>query len=101
VNATFDRTAEKQTDQMECPALSWFETVERRLDRAEQLASVETVEQARAAVDAAGGIDAARELAATIRTDRETLTQLEQRRSEVSDRIEHVEIPLDTLEQIT
>jgi hypothetical protein len=85
----------------ERPAVSWFDGVERRLDRAERLASVETVPEAKEMVEAEGGLDAVRALAAEIQADRRALDQLDQRHRAVSDRIDRVEIPIDALERLT
>ncbi|WP_436933634.1 DUF7857 domain-containing protein [Halovenus marina] len=93
----------RQTEHVdgECPALSWFDAVERRLDRAERLAAAGTVQEAQEVVEAAGGLDAVRALAAEIQADRRALDQIDQRHRAVSDRIDRVEIPIDALERLT
>jgi hypothetical protein len=78
----------------------WFEAVERRLDEAERLATASGAGEARAAIDAVGGIDAARRLQSRLDADRRQLRDLAQRCGEVEDRLDAVEVPLSTLERV-
>jgi len=78
----------------------WFEAVERRLDEAERLATASGADEARAAIDAVGGIDAARRLQSRLDADRRQLQDLQQRCGKVDDRLAAVEVPLSTLERV-
>jgi hypothetical protein len=74
----------------------WFDALERRLDAAERLGAVETADEARAAVDAVGGIDAVRRLCARLDADRTRCDRL----AGVDDRLDAVEVPLSALERL-
>jgi hypothetical protein len=78
----------------------WFEAVERRLDEAERLAAASGADEARAAIDALGGIDAARRLQSRLDADRRRLRDLEQRCGEVEERLAAVEVPVSTLQRV-
>lgn len=79
----------------------WFEAVEGRLADAEQLAGVSGADEARAAMDALGGIEAVRELQARVDQDRQELRSLGERQRHLLDRLDTVDIPLATLERVT
>lgn len=79
----------------------WFEGVEHRLARAERLAGVAGADEARAAIDDAGGIEAVRQLQGRIERDRRQLRELGRRHGRIADRLDTVEIPLSTLERVT
>lgn len=74
----------------------WLDALERRLDAAERLGAVETADEARAAVDAVGGIDAVRRLCARLDADRTRCDRL----AEVDDRLDAVEVPLSALDRL-
>lgn len=74
----------------------WLDALERRLDAAERLGAVETADEARAAVDAVGGIDAVRRLCARLDADRTRCDRL----AGVDDRLDAVEVPLSALERL-
>jgi hypothetical protein len=61
---------------------------------------VETAGEARAAVDAAGGIEQVRALCDRLDADRRRLEQIEQRHGEFGDRLDETEVPLSALERL-
>ncbi|MFW6434890.1 MAG: hypothetical protein ACOCY1_00770, partial [Halovenus sp.] len=79
---------------------SWFGAVEKRLTTAQRLASIDSVEQATAELDAVGGIDGVRQLQAQLAADRERLARLSDRQRQLSDRLETVDIPAGVLERV-
>jgi len=74
----------------------WLDALEQRLDAAERLGTVETADEARAAVDAVGGIDAVRRLCTHLDADRTRCDRL----AGVDDRLDAVEVPLSALERL-
>lgn len=90
-----------QTDDGSIRALeSWFSAVEKRLAKAEQLASIESADQATAELDAIGGIGGVRQLQAQLAADREQLARLSDRQQQLSNRLETVDIPTGVLERV-
>lgn len=85
----------------ETETAEWFEAVEGRVAEAERLAAVTGVDEARGAVEAVGGIGAARELRERLEADRRRIRALGERQQELADRLAAVEIPLSTLERVT
>ncbi len=78
-----------------------FEATADRIERAERLASVSTVDEATAAVREAGGIDAVRALAEQLAADRTRLAIHAERSGRLAERVAAVEIPVETLERVT
>jgi hypothetical protein len=79
----------------------WFEAIEGRVEEAERLADVTGVDEARGAVTAVGGIEAARELRERLEADRRRLRALGERQRQLADQLAAVQIPLSTLERVT
>jgi len=79
---------------------AYFTAVEQRLAAAEQLSDSETVEQARKAVSAAGGMDAVDGLNEQLQADRVRLDQLGQRQRALTERLARTEIPVAHLERL-
>jgi len=79
----------------------WFDRVETRTAEAERLAAVTGADEAREAVETAGGIDAVRALREQLETDRQRLRELGERQRQLADRLAAVDIPLSTLERVT
>ncbi|PSP20478.1 hypothetical protein BRC61_07215, partial [Halobacteriales archaeon QH_10_65_19] len=65
------------------------------------LADVTGVDEARGAVAAVGGIEAARELRGRLEADRRQLRALGERQRQLADQLAAVQIPLSTLERVT
>jgi hypothetical protein len=78
---------------------STLDAIERRLERAERLAAVDSVDEARVAVEAVGGIEAVRGLVAQLDRDRETLDRLATRVTSLRDRAA-VTVPVDDLDRL-
>jgi len=78
------------------PAL---DAIAARLDRAEELARISSVEEAGRLVDDAGGIEAVRELVAQLERDRAALADLHERTTRLRDRAT-VEVPVDDLARL-
>lgn len=76
-----------------------LEAIASRLDRAETLATVDSVEDARASVTEVGGMDAVRDLAAQVERDRKRLEALDRRVDELRTRAA-VEVPVEDLARI-
>lgn len=84
------------------PAIeAYFDALDRRIAAAERLADPETVDQAREAVTAAGGIEAVEGLDRQIQADRARLERLTRRQQALADRLDAVEIPVERLERLT
>ena len=84
------------------PAIeAYFRAVEQRLAAAAQLSEAETLEQARDAVAAAGGMDAVSGLDEQLPADRERLDALGQRQRELADRLARTDIPVAHLDRLT
>lgn len=79
---------------------AWFETVEERLDTAEQLASAADADEARATVEELGGIEAARALQEQLESDRRQLREVRRQSARLDDAVRGVDVPLATLERI-
>ncbi len=79
---------------------SYFEAIEKRLAEATQLATVESSEQAREAVSAAGGIEAVEQLQTTLEADRERIAAINKRCQQLSEQLEETTIPADTLARL-
>lgn len=78
---------------------SALDAIAARLDRAEDLAGISSVEQAGRIVDDAGGIEAVRELVAQLERDRAALADLHERTTRLRDRAT-VEVPVDDLARL-
>lgn len=76
-----------------------LDAIATRLDRAEELARISSVEEAGRIVEAAGGIEAVRELVAQLERDRATLADLHERTTRLRDRAT-VEVPVDDLARL-
>ncbi len=79
---------------------AYFRAIEQRLAAAEQLSDSETVEQAREAVSAAGGMGAVDGLDEQLRADRAQLERLGERQRALTERLERAEIPVAHLERL-
>jgi len=79
---------------------AWLDRLERRLDTAERLAAAESVAEARAAVDAAGGINEVCRLCERLADDRDRLGAIETRGDELGQRLAAVDVPLSALERL-
>lgn len=77
-----------------------LDAIETRLWTAADLAAVSTVEEASAAVERAGGMDAVRSLSTRLEADRERLADLASRTDRLLDEVESVDVPLDSLERL-
>lgn len=84
------------------PAIeAYFEALDRRITAAERLADPGTVDQAREAVTAAGGIEAVGGLERQLRADRARLERVQTRQQTLASRLDAVEIPVDRLDRVT
>lgn len=79
---------------------TWFSDLEKRVQRAEQLSSLEDATEAKATLRAAGGIEAIAELQEQLATDRRQLDRIATRREELTRRLDNVEIPVSALDRI-
>ena len=79
---------------------TWLEAVGRRVETAQRLATVETAEEARAAVRAAGGIDQVRTLCERLDADRARMERTETRRAALDRQLADVDVPLSALERL-
>lgn len=79
---------------------SYFTAVEQRLAAAAQLSEAETVEQARDAVAAAGGMSAVDGLDEQLRADRARLESLGQRQRALTEELARTDIPVAHLERL-
>jgi hypothetical protein len=77
-----------------------LDAIETRLWTARDLAEVSTVEEAREAVDRAGGLPAVRELSSQLEADRDRLATLEERTSRLAAEAAAVEVPVGSLERL-
>jgi hypothetical protein len=82
------------------PPEAWLDGVERRLDEAERLSAVESVEKGHEAVVAAGGIDEVQALQDRLAADRRRVEAVQERCAELDARLADIEIPLATLERV-
>ena len=82
------------------PVEAYFTAIEQRLAAAEQLSDSETVEQARKAVSAAGGMDAVDGLDKQLRADQARLERLGQRQCSLTERLARTEIPVAHLDRL-
>lgn len=80
-------------------AVDGLDAIANRIDLAERLAAVDSVDDARAAVAEAGGIEGVRDLATRLDRDRERLSTLGRRVDDLRGRAA-VEIPVDDLARI-
>jgi hypothetical protein len=80
---------------------AYFEALDQRLTAAERLADPGSVERAREAVTAAGGMEAVDGLDRQLCADRELLEQLEHRQQILAARLDAVEIPVERLDCLT
>ncbi len=78
----------------------WLDSLGDRIETAERLAAVETAGEARAAVDAVGGIEQVRALCEQLDTDRRRLERIEQRHAGLGDRLDGIDVPLSALERL-
>lgn len=79
---------------------AWFEAVEGRLAETARLAEATDADEIREAVEAAGGIEAVRELQAQLDEDRRQLRELQRRSETVAEELAAVDLPLATLERV-
>jgi len=79
---------------------AWLDALGGRIETAERLAAVETAGEARAAVDAAGGIEQVRALCERLDADRRRLERIDQRHGGFGDRLDEIEVPLSALERL-
>lgn len=91
-----DRSAVDPGESMD----DWLEAVDRRVETAQRLAAVETAEEARAAVRAAGGIDRVRALCERLDADRARMERTETRRAALDQQLADVDVPLSALERL-
>jgi len=83
------------------PAVTaWLAAVEGRLGDAEALASATSLDDATAAVEGVGGADEVQSLQDQLTADRETLRALARECDELADRVEAVEVPVETLARL-
>lgn len=76
-----------------------LDAIERRLERAERLAAVDSVAAAQSAVDAVGGLEAVRALEDQLDRDRDALDRLRARVGALHDRAS-VDVPVADLERL-
>lgn len=91
-----------ETDPSALPAAveAYFGAVEQRLAAAKRLSAAETVDQARDAVAAAGGMSAVEGLDEQLAADRARLDALGERQRALADRLAETEIPVAHLERL-
>lgn len=82
------------------PVDAWFEAVDRRLAKAEELASVTDAATAKQAIERNGGMDGVQSLSRQLRRDAEQLNRMANRQPAIQERLEAVEIPLSSLERL-
>lgn len=82
------------------PVDAWFAGVESRLEAAEDLVAATSVEEAEAAVERTGGIDAVRRLQKRVQEDRAVLARLDRRCSRARERAEAVDVPVEALARL-
>jgi hypothetical protein len=82
------------------PVDAWFAAVEGRLEAAEDLVAATSVEDAEAAVERAGGIEAVRRLQKRVQEDRAVLDRLDRRCSRARERAEAVDVPVEALARL-
>lgn len=80
---------------------AWFDAVESRADTANRLDSVTAAEEARATIEALGGIEAVRDLKSQLEADRRQLNAVRDRHRSLVDRLDGVDLPLATLERLS
>lgn len=80
--------------------MAWLDTVGERIRTAERLTGVETVADAREAVEAHGGIDEIHRLQDQLEADSDRLDTVLQRTEEYRGRLDSLDVPLSTLERI-
>ncbi len=84
------------------PAVAeWLEAVESRLATADRLAGASSVAEATAAVAEVGGADDVLTLREQLAADKQALSRVQSRASELSERVETIEIPAETLTRLT
>jgi hypothetical protein len=91
-----DRSA---ADDVPAPVASWFEAVERRLDRGERLADA-SVPEATAVLGEAGGLDAVEDLPERLAADAAALRATAERATELAARTERVDVPIEALRRL-
>jgi hypothetical protein len=79
---------------------TWLAAVDRRIETAQRLAAVETAEEARAAVSAAGGIESVRALCERLDADRDRLERVDEQRAAFDRRLADADVPLSALERL-
>ncbi len=92
-------TSPRAATQTATPA-AWFEAVESRLATTEQLAGATDADEIRAAVDAAGGIEAVRQLQAQLEADRQQVQEIQHRSDALAEQLSTADLPLATLERV-
>jgi len=81
-------------------AEAWFAEVTERIEDAERLARAGSVPEATAAVDAVGGSAAVTELGERLERDHERLDGVAERSRALADRIESVDVSVETLRRL-
>lgn len=84
----------------DAPFDAWLGAVKRRLETAEDLAGATSVREAEAAVERAGGIAAVRRLQEQLQADHTALDRLAPQCSQVRERAEGVEVPVEALARL-
>ncbi len=79
---------------------AWFDRVDERLRCAEEIAAARTLEEATAAVAAAGGLGAVERLAAAVVRDRRLLERIETAPDALLERAERTELPTAELRRL-
>ena len=82
------------------PVDLWFAAVADRIEEAERFTGVDSVDEARDAIAAFGGIAAVRALDEQLAADRRQVEMLGERHSELQSRLATVDVPLSTLERL-
>ncbi|MFC7155812.1 hypothetical protein ACFQPA_10130 [Halomarina halobia] len=80
-------------------AAATLPTIEARIEAGEELAAVETLDDATAALERVGGLAGARALRSALEDDRETLARLEARVADLRRRAS-LDLPIETLERV-
>lgn len=97
-DATEQGVAESQSS--EDHAGDGFDEIENRIERAERLSRVTEVDEARALVADAGGLERVRTLTARLEADRQRLADCRERTVSLQNRLDSVDVPLATLERV-
>lgn len=82
------------------PGVPDLAAIERRLELADALTDVDSADEARAAIEAAGGMAAVRTLPARLDSDRAALGRLRDRAARLADRAGRVDVPVGALARL-